>query len=88
MEKKTFSLFQARVAAEDYVSNIFEGTSTTFATKQVAVDPSYRCLVVSGTQALDAIKQQCVCIFTVRYRGNGNSTVIGVDYVSDKNLSE
>lgn len=32
-------------------------------------------------------EQQCVCIFTVKYH-KGNSTVIGVDYVSDKCLSE
>lgn len=87
MEKSAFSLFQAREVAENYVTNIYEGTCTASVIKQVAVDSSYRCLGISGTQGLDAIKQQCVCIFTVRYR-NGNATVIGVDYVSDKCLTE
>lgn len=87
MEKSAFSLFQAREVAENYVTSIYEGTCTAYATKQVAVDPSYRCLVISGSEELDAIKQQCVCIFTVKYR-NGSSTVSDVDYVSDKCLTE
>lgn len=87
MEKSSFSLFQAREVAENYVTNIYKGTCTAYATKHVAVDPSYRCLVVSCTEELNAIKQQCVCIFTVKYQ-NGSSTVSDVDYVSDKCLSE
>lgn len=87
MEKSEFSLFQAREAAENYVTNIYEGTCTAYATKHVAVDPSYRCLVTPDAEGLDAIKQQCVCIFTVSYR-NGSSTVTNVDYVSDRCLSE
>ena len=86
-EKSTFSLFKAKEAAEDYITSVFEGTSTAYAVKQVAVDPSYRCLAISNTEMLDFIEQQCVCIFTVKYH-KGNSTVISVDYVSDKCLSK
>ena len=87
MEKSAFSMFKAREVAEDYVTKIFEGTCTAFAIKHVAVDPSYRCLVTSDAEGDDAIKQQSVCIFTVKYR-NGSSTVTNVEYVSDKCLIE
>jgi hypothetical protein len=88
MENSTFSLFQAREVAENYVSNIYESTCTVSAVVHVAVDPSYRCLSVPETgNERKLAEQQSVCIFRVRYI-NGSAVVNQTEYVSDKLMSE
>lgn len=86
MEESTFSLFKAQEAAENYVNTLYEGTSTAYSSVNVAVDTSYRCLPVSEAVA-PAVKQQCACIFTVRYV-KGKSVVRSTDYINDAVMSK
>lgn len=83
METKQFNLFDAREAAENYVTNIYEETSTSFSTKNVAVDKDYRCIEVPDSGNIrEVVKKQCACIFHVRYNGE-DAIVDRTEYINE-----
>ena len=87
MENSTFSLFQAKEVAENYVKGLYKSTCTVSAVVHVAVDPSYRCLSVPETgNERKLAEQQSVCIFRVRFN-YGSAMVNATEFVSDKLLS-
>lgn len=77
-------MFSAREAAENYVENIYAGTTCASAVVRVAVDTEYRCLSVDSisNDHEEFIRQQSACIFKVKYK-NGVGTVNDTEYINE-----